>query len=258
VSLTRGRNRSWFVLCAGITKLATIVTAPLRLAGKRPRHASDLGLRSRSFGALEARFAVRRLAVLLIADAHAYCRLMAADEALAYATFIGHRRLMQAVVDGHGGRTVGGAGDSLLAEFASVERAMQAAITMQDHLREANQRLRPDRKLEFRVGVNLGDVLDDGCELHGHSVNIAARLQALAAPGGIALSSAVREQVRGKLRVALRDGGWRRVKNIAEPLRVFHVDHRRGRGIGDIARSSTRRAIESAMAALAAALTFVL
>jgi adenylate cyclase len=101
-------------------------------------------------------------------------------------------------------------------------------------------------------------VLDDGAELQGHSVNIAARLQALAAPGGIALSSAVREQVRGKLGVALRDGGWRRVKNIAEPLRVFHVDDRRGPGIEDIARSPIRRAVESAMAALAAALTLVL
>jgi class 3 adenylate cyclase len=162
------------------------------------------------------------------------------------------------VVDSHGGRTVGGAGDSLLAEFASVERAMQAAITIQDRLREANRRLGPDRQLEFRVGVNLGDVLDDGDDLHGHSVNVAARLQALAAPGGIALSSAVREQVRGELGGALRDGGWRRVKNIAEPLRVFHVDHRRGRGIAEIARFWTRRAVESAMAALAATLTLVL
>jgi adenylate cyclase len=125
---------------------------------------------------------------------------------------------------------------------------MQAAITMQDQLRAANQRLSPERR----------DVLDDGCELHGHSVNVAARLQALAAPGGIALSSAVREQVRGELGVALRDGGWRRVKNIAEPLRVFDVDHRRGQGIRGITISPLARAIQSAMAALAAALTFVL
>jgi adenylate cyclase len=183
---------------------------------------------------------------------------MAADETLAYATFIAHRRIMQAAVNTHGGRTVGGAGDSLLAEFPSVERAVQAAITMQDRLRQANQRLSPQHQLEFRVGVNLGDVLDDGDDLHGHSVNVAARLQALATPGGIALSAAVHEQVKGKLGVALRDGGWRRAKNIAEPLRVFHVDHRRGRDVENIRRSPVRRALQSAMAALAAALTLVL
>jgi adenylate cyclase len=193
-----------------------------------------------------------------MADAHAYCRLMAADETLAYATFIAHRRIMHSAVNSYGGRTVGGAGDSLLAEFPSVERAVRAAIAIQDGLRLANQRLSPQHQLEFRVGVNLGDVLDDGDDLHGHTVNVAARLQALAAPGGITLSAAVHEQVKGKLGVALRDGGWRRVKNIAEPLRVFHVDHRRGRGIENITRSTVRRALESAMAALAAALTLVL
>jgi adenylate cyclase len=111
-----------------------------------------------------------------MADAHAYCRLMAADETLAYATFIAHRRIMHSAVNSYGGRTVGGAGDSLLAEFPSVERAVRAAIAIQDGLRLANQRLSPQHQLEFRVGVNLGDVLDDGDDLHGHTVNVAARL----------------------------------------------------------------------------------
>jgi class 3 adenylate cyclase len=178
---------------------------------------------------------------------------MATDEALAYATLVAHRRIMQSAVATHGGRAVGGAGDSLLAEFGSVERAKQAAIAMQDQLRRANQELDPQRRLEFRVGVNLGDVLADGDELHGHSVNVAARLQTLAAPGGIAVSAAVHEQVRDKLGVALRDGGWRRVKNIAEPLRVFHVDRQ-----CSVRSSLVRRAVDTAVAALAAAFALVL
>jgi adenylate cyclase len=178
---------------------------------------------------------------------------MATDEALAYVTLVAHRRIMQIAVAIHGGRAVGGAGDSLLAEFGSVERAVQAAIAMQDHLRRANQELDPQQRLEFRVGVNLGYVLDDGDDLHGHSVNVAARLQTLAAPGGIAVSAAVHEQVRDKLGVAFRDGGWRRVKNIAEPLRVFHVDRQ-----CSVRSSLVRRAVDTAVAALAAAFALVL
>lgn len=202
---------------------------------------------------------VRRLAVLLIADAHGYSRLMAIDEALAYATFVAHRRIMQLAVATYGGRAVGGAGDSLLAEFGSVEQAIRAALAMQDRLHRANQQLSREHRLQFRVGLNLGDVLDDGHDLHGHSVNIAARLQTLAAPGGIALSAAVREQIRDKLGVPLRDGGWRRVKNIGEPLRVFHVDASRSHRMAcKTGRSVVRRALDSAMAVLAAASALVL
>jgi adenylate cyclase len=130
-------------------------------------------------------------------------------------------------------------------------------LAMQDHLRRANQELDPQQRLEFRVGVNLGYVLDDGDDLHGHSVNVAARLQTLAAPGGIAVSAAVHEQVRDKLGVALRDGGWRRVKNIAEPLRVFHVDRQCGVELR-VRSSVVRRAVDTAVAALAAAFALVL
>lgn len=179
---------------------------------------------------------------------------MAADEALAYATFVAHRRIMRAVIDAHDGWAVGGAGDSLLAEFGSVERAMRAAVAMQEQLSCANWELSPERRLEFRVGVNLGDVLDDGGDLHGHSINVAARLQMLAAPGGIAVSGAIRDQIESRLDIALRDGGWRRVKNIAEPLRVFHVEHRRDARCGP-GRSLVRRALDGAMAALGAAMT---
>jgi adenylate cyclase len=213
----------------------------------------------RSPGRFEPFFPVRRLAVLLIADAHGYCRLMATDEALAYATLVAHRRIMQVAVATHGGRTVGGAGDSLLAEFGSVEQAMRAALAMQDRLYRANQQLSPQHRLHFRLGLNLGDVLDDGDDLHGHSVNIAARLQTLAAPGGIALSAAVREQIGDRMGVSLRDGGWRRVKNIAEPLRVFHID---GGGnfarTSEVGRSRVRHAVDSAITALAAASALVL
>jgi adenylate cyclase len=193
---------------------------------------------------------------VLIADAHGYCRLMAADEALGYATFVAHRRIMQGVADAHGGHAVGGAGDSLLVEFQSVERAMQAAVAMQDRLSRANQQLSSQHRLEFRIGVNLGDVLDDGEDLHGHSVNVAARLQTLAAPGGIEVSAAVHEQVRNRLSVALRDGGWRWVKNIADPLRVFHIDAPGARSAARYARWSimVRRALDSAVAALVSVL----
>lgn len=166
----------------------------------------------------------RKLAALVCADVAGFSRLMRADEA---ATFNGLARLRQAIeasVASHGGRVVSTAGDGLLADFASVVDALSCAVEIQANLRVLNEPLPPERRLELRIGVNLGDVIvaEDG-DLYGDGVNIAARLQALAAPGGICLSEPVYEQVKHKLALAYHPLGPQRVKNIAEPVRAYTV-----------------------------------
>ena len=127
------------------------------------------------------------------------------------------------MITAHGGRIVGTAGDSLLADFSSVVDALSCAVEMQRASRAINDPIPPERRLELRIGVNLGDVIIDGDDIFGDGVNIAARLEALAQPGTVCISQTVYDQVRNKLDLDYRPLGSHRVKNIAEPVRAYAV-----------------------------------
>src|SRR5712692_3007812 len=165
----------------------------------------------------------RRLAAILSADVKGYSRLMGADEEATLRTLTAHRQVMDPLIAQHRGRIVGTAGDSVLAEFASVVDAVQCAVVIQTSLKAENTNLPPERKMEFRIGINLGDVMVDGEQIYGDGVNIAARLEALAEAGGICISGVVHDQVKNKLVLHYEDLGEQEVKNIAEPVRVWRA-----------------------------------
>jgi adenylate cyclase len=165
----------------------------------------------------------RRLAAILSADVKGYSRLMGEDEEATLRTLTAHRHVMDALIAQHRGRIVGTAGDSVLAEFASVVDAVQCAVVIQTSLKTENTKLPPARQMEFRIGINLGDVMVDGEQIYGDGVNIAARLEALAEAGGICISGVVHDQVKNKLALTYDDLGAQAVKNIAEPVRVWRV-----------------------------------
>jgi len=166
----------------------------------------------------------QRLAAILAADVAGYSRLMEADERATVATLDAYRTVFQEHVAAHGGRIVDTAGDSVLAVFLSAIGAVEAAIAIQDELGSRNESLPDHQRMHFRLGVNLGDVIekDDG-SIYGSGVNVAARLESLAEPGGVMISEEVRRQVAGKLNRTLDDAGAHEVKNIAEPVRAYRV-----------------------------------
>ena len=165
----------------------------------------------------------RKLAAILHADVVGFSRLMGEDEAGTHRALGELRRAVDPLIAAHGGRIVGTAGDSLLADFSSVVDAMDCALEMQRASREINDPIPPGRRLELRIGVNLGDVIVDGENIFGDGVNIAARLEALAQPGTVCISQTVYDQVRNKLNLDYRPLGSHRVKNIAEPVRAYAV-----------------------------------
>src|SRR5712692_9768623 len=148
---------------------------------------------------------------------------MGESEEATLRTLSSHRNLIDSLIEQHHGRFVNSAGDSVLAEFASVVNAVQCAVEIQTMLKAKNANLPPERRMEFRIGVNLGDVMVDGEQIYGDGVNVAARLESLAAPGGICISGTVHEQVRDKLALGYEDAGEQEVKNIARPVRVWRV-----------------------------------
>src|ERR1700674_3441544 len=149
----------------------------------------------------------RKLVAILAADVAGYSRLMEADEEQALATLSAQRRIIDEVIVRHRGRIAGTAGDSVLAEFASVLDAAHAAVEIQNSLAETNDAAPQDRRMEFRIGLNVGDVMVKDGDIFGDGVNIAARLEALAEPGGICVSRRVRDHIRHKLAVAFEDLG---------------------------------------------------
>jgi adenylate cyclase len=165
----------------------------------------------------------RKLTAILCADVFGYSRLMGEDEEATLRTLSSHRKLIDSIIEQHRGRFVNSAGDSVLAEFASVVNAVQCAVEIQTTLKGENANLPPERRMEFRIGVNLGDVMVDGEQIYGDGVNVAARLESLAEPGSICLSGTVHEQVRDKLALRYEDAGEQEVKNIARPVRVLRV-----------------------------------
>jgi adenylate cyclase len=168
----------------------------------------------------------RRLAAILAADVAGYSRLMAVDEEATLRTLDAYRRTISDLIAEHAGRIFGSAGDSMIAEFSSPVQAVRAAVAIQRALHRHNADLPNDRKMEFRIGVNLGDVMVDGDNLFGDGVNVAARLEGVAEPGGICVSGAVRDQIEGKLNFSLMPIGERSLKNIIRPVSVYSVDWR--------------------------------
>src|SRR5204862_3191676 len=153
-----------------------------------------------------------------------YSRRRGEEETATYDALQRLRRAIDPIIAGHAGRIVSTAGDGLLADFGSVVDALSCAVDMQQTACDLNAASPPDRHLQLRIGVNLGDVIvADDNDLYGDGINIAARLQALAAPGGICLSQMVYEQVKNKLDLDYRPLGRHRVKNIADPVRVYAV-----------------------------------
>ncbi len=166
----------------------------------------------------------RRLAAILSADVVGYSRLMGADEAGTLERLKTLRaEAVDPVIAAHGGRIVKLMGDGALVEFASVVGAVDCAVEIQHAVAEANGALAEDRRIVFRIGVNLGDVIVDGDDIYGDGVNVAARLQEIAEPGGVCVSGGVYDQVKGKVEAAFEDMGAQQVKNIAEPVRVYRV-----------------------------------
>jgi len=166
----------------------------------------------------------RRLAAILAADVAGYSRLMGVDEEGTLADLKGHRRaVLDPKITEHRGRIVKTTGDGFLVEFASVVDAERCAVDIQRQMTERNIAVPAERRVEFRIGLNVGDIIIDDKDIYGDGVNIAARLEALAAPGGICVSRVVRDQVRDKLDFSFEDMGEQQVKNIARPIRTHRV-----------------------------------
>src|SRR3989442_6017169 len=165
----------------------------------------------------------RKLTAILSADVKGYSRLMGEDEEATIRTLTAYRAVMTTCIQQQRGRVVDSPGDNLLAEFASVVDAVRCAVEMQQELKTRNAELPTQRKMEFRIGINLGDVVVEEERLYGDGVNIAARLESLAEPGGICISGTVYDQMKNKLALEYASLGEQAVKNIAEPVRVYRV-----------------------------------
>src|SRR5262247_1145862 len=165
----------------------------------------------------------RRLAAIVSADVAGYSRLMGRDE---NGTLAALKALRLEVVDpaiaSHGGRIVKTTGDGLLLEFPSVVNAVRCAVEVQAAMASKTVEIPDDRRIAFRIGINLGDIIVEGDDIFGDGVNVAARLQEIASPGGICVSSRVHEDVRDRLDAAFDDGGAHTLKNIARPVQIWH------------------------------------
>src|SRR6516225_4640454 len=166
----------------------------------------------------------RKLAAILAADIAGYSRLMGADEAGTLARLKEYRReLIDPKNKDYRGRVVKTTGDGILIEFPSVVDAVSCSIEVQQGMRERNADVPPEERIEFRIGINLGDVIIEGRDLYGDGVNIAARLEGLAEPGGICISQTVLNHARGKIAFDVEDLGEQAVKNIVQPIQVYRL-----------------------------------
>src|ERR1700682_3532291 len=149
---------------------------------------------------------------------------MGENEGATLRTLTSHRKLIDSQIEQHYGRFVNSAGDSVLAEFASVVEAVNCAVDIQTGLKAENASVAPERRMEFRIGVNLGDVMVEGEQIYGDGVNVAARLEGVAEPGGICISGIVHDPIKNKMTLVVYAAlGEQHVKNIAEGVRVFRV-----------------------------------
>jgi TolB-like protein/class 3 adenylate cyclase/cytochrome c-type biogenesis protein CcmH/NrfG len=165
----------------------------------------------------------RKLTAILSADVKGYSRLMGEDEDATIRTLTTYRELMFTLIQKHRGRVVDSPGDNLLAEFGSIVDAVRCAVEIQEELRVRNAELPENRKMKFRIGINLGDVVEEGERIYGDGVNIAARIENLAEGGGICISGTVYDSIEGKLELEFEYLGEHEVKNIDKPIRVYRV-----------------------------------
>src|SRR5437868_14127228 len=173
---------------------------------------------------MEQRHVERKLAAILAADVAGYSRLMGADEEGTLAQLKAHRRaLVDPKIKEHRGKIIKTTGDGMLVEFASVVDALRCAVEVQRGMAERNAGVPQDKRIEFRVGIHQGDIVVEDRDIFGDGVNVAARLEAIAEPGGVCVSGRVLEDVQGKLDIAFEDIGEQQLKNIARPVRVYRV-----------------------------------
>jgi adenylate cyclase len=165
----------------------------------------------------------RKLTAILSADVEGYSRLMDDDEKATIQTLNSYRNSMTTIIEQHRGRVVDTTGDNLLAEFTSVVDAVTCSVEIQRKLDELNQELPSDRKMKFRIGINVGDVVEEDGRIYGDGVNIAARVEGMAEAGGICITGRAYDQVKNKLELGYEFIGEHSVKNIAEPVRVYKV-----------------------------------
>jgi len=165
----------------------------------------------------------RKLAAILSADAEGYSRLMGDDEVSTIHTLTIHKESISSLIKQHRGRVVDAPGDNLLSEFVSVVDAVQCAVNIQRELAKRNEELPEVRRMKFRIGVNLGDVVEEEDRLYGDGVNLAARLESMAEGGGVCISGAVYDQVKNKTDFGYEDLGEHFVKNFSEPIRMYKI-----------------------------------
>ncbi|GAG18340.1 unnamed protein product, partial [marine sediment metagenome] len=165
----------------------------------------------------------RKLCAILSADVEGYSRLMGEDEDATIRTLTSYRKLMSTLIQKHRGRVVDSPGDNLLAEFLSVVDAVRCAVEIQEELRVRNAELPENRRMQFRIGINLGDVVQEEERIYGDGINIAARVEGLAEGGGICISGTVYDSIKNKLSLSYESMGEHTVKNITEPVRVYRM-----------------------------------
>jgi adenylate cyclase len=165
----------------------------------------------------------RKLRAILSADAKDYSRLMRSDEEATVNTLTHYRSMIIELVSKYQGRVVDSPGDNILAEFSSVVHAVQCGFEIQDSLQTENAELSEDRRMEFRIGINLGDVIQEGERIYGDGVNVAARMESLAEPGGICISGSAYDQVEHKFAFGCEHIGEQTVKNISTPIRAYRL-----------------------------------
>jgi adenylate cyclase len=197
----------------------------------------------------------RKLTAILSADVEGYSRLMDQDEVTTIRTLTAYRSVITDNVQQYRGRVVDTPGDNILAEFASVVDAVNCSVTIQRDLAQRNAELPPEHKMEFRIGVNVGDVVEEEDRIYGDGVNIAARVEGMAEAGGICVTGRAYSQVRNKLELGYEYLGEQSVKNIAEPVRVYKVlmePEAAGKVIGEkkFLRKISRRSAIAAIIAL--------
>jgi adenylate cyclase len=166
---------------------------------------------------------IRKITTVMSASVFGYSKLIGDDEAATVKTLEDYKSVMSALIDQHRGRVIDSPGDNMLSEFAIVMDAVKCAVAIQKELNSRNTALLENRKMQFRIGINLGNVIQEGDRIFGDGVNIAARLEAIADPGGISVSKTVFDQVENKLPFGYQYLGEQFVENIAKPVRAYKV-----------------------------------